>query len=120
MQFADLVDAVGTWLDLFGVGMIALGAFVVFLLASIRLMRRPHDPEAAYSDLRKGLGRVILLGLELLVGADIIRTVAVAPSFRSVGVLAGIVVIRTFLSFTLELEIDGRWPWQRPDNAKTM
>jgi uncharacterized membrane protein len=53
---------------------------------------------------------ILPLGLELLVGADIIRTVAVAPSFRSVRVLAGIVVIRTFLSFTLELEIDGRWP----------
>jgi uncharacterized membrane protein len=54
-----------------------------------------------------------LLGLEFLVAADIIRTVAVTPTFRSVGVLAVIVVIRTFLSFSLELEITGRWPWQK-------
>ena len=59
------------------------------------------------------LGRSILLGLELLVAADIIRTVAVAPTYESVGVLAIIVLIRTFLSFSLELEITGRWPWQK-------
>ena len=62
---------------------------------------------------RQLLGRSILLGLELLVAADIIRTVAVTPTFTSVGVLAVIVVIRTFLSFSLELEITGRWPWQK-------
>ncbi|NYI96980.1 DUF1622 domain-containing protein [Streptomonospora nanhaiensis] len=66
----------------------------------------------AYRPYRQGLGRAILLGLELLVAADIIRTVAVAPTFRSVGVLAGIVLIRTFLSFSLEVELEGRWPWQ--------
>jgi uncharacterized membrane protein len=54
-----------------------------------------------------------LLGLELLVAADIIRTVAVTPTAGSVAVLAGIVLIRTFLSFSLELEITGRWPWQK-------
>ena len=59
------------------------------------------------------MGRSILLGLELLVAADIIRTVAVTPTFESVGVLAIIVLIRTFLSFSLELEITGRWPWQK-------
>jgi uncharacterized membrane protein len=69
--------------------------------------------EIAYRELRQHLGRAILLGLEFLVAGDIINTVAVDPSFRSVGVLAGIVVIRTFLSFSLEVEIDGRWPWTR-------
>jgi len=69
--------------------------------------------EIAYRELRQHLGRAILLGLEFLVAGDIINTVAVDPSFRSVGVLAGIVVIRTFLSFSLEVEIDGRWPWDR-------
>ena len=59
------------------------------------------------------LGRAILLGLEFLVAGDIINTVAVDPTFRSVGVLAGIVVIRTFLSFSLEIEIQGRFPWAR-------
>jgi uncharacterized membrane protein len=60
-------------------------------------------------------GRSILLGLELLVAADIIRTVAVTPTLTSVAVLGGIVLIRTFLSFSLELEISGRRPWQKPD-----
>jgi uncharacterized membrane protein len=58
-------------------------------------------------------GRSILLGLEFLVAADIIRTVAVQPSLQNVAVLGLIVLIRTFLSFSLEVEIDGRWPWRR-------
>jgi uncharacterized membrane protein len=65
-----------------------------------------------YDRFRSRLGRSILLGLEFLVAADIIATVAIDPSLESVAVLAGIVAIRTFLSFTLEVEIDGRWPWQ--------
>ncbi|WP_346763006.1 DUF1622 domain-containing protein [Arthrobacter sp. Soil736] len=68
---------------------------------------------SVYRSYRQLLGRSILLGLELLVAADIIRTVAVTPTFESVGVLAIIVLIRTFLSFSLELEITGRWPWQK-------
>jgi uncharacterized membrane protein len=62
---------------------------------------------------RQRLGRAILLGLELLVAADIIRTVAVTPTVESVAVLAGIVLVRTFLSFSLEVELTGRWPWNR-------
>jgi uncharacterized membrane protein len=69
--------------------------------------------DTAYREYRQHLGRAILLGLEFLVAGDIINTVAVDPTFRSVGVLAGIVVIRTFLSFSLEVEIEGRWPWAR-------
>jgi uncharacterized membrane protein len=62
---------------------------------------------------RTVFGRSILLGLEFLVAADIIRTVAVQPSLQNVGVLGLIVLIRTFLSFSLEVEIDGSWPWMR-------
>ena len=62
---------------------------------------------------REQLGRTILLGLEFLVAADIIRTVAVTPDARSVAVLGGIVLIRTFLSFSLQLEVTGYWPWQK-------
>ncbi|GGT40993.1 hypothetical protein GCM10010254_70960 [Streptomyces chromofuscus] len=67
-----------------------------------------------YRGYRRRVGRSILLGLEFLVAGDIIRTVAVAPTYESVGVLAVIVGIRTFLSVSLELEITGRWPWQKP------
>jgi uncharacterized membrane protein len=81
--------------------------------------RLPADAErmSVYRSYRQLLGRSILLGLELLVAADIIRTVAVAPTYDSVGVLAIIVLIRTFLSFSLELEITGRWPWQKEPAA---
>lgn len=65
------------------------------------------------ANFRSGLGRSILLGLELLVAADIINTVAVEPTIESLLVLASIVLIRTFLSFSLKGEIDGRWPWQK-------
>jgi uncharacterized membrane protein len=68
---------------------------------------------AVYQRYRKHLGQAILLGLEFLVAADIIRTVAVAPTFENVGVLGLIIVIRTFLSFALEVETTGTWPWQQ-------
>lgn len=73
------------------------------------------DREAAFHALRSNLGRAILLGLELLVAADIINTVAVEPTVQSVLVLAGIVIIRTFLSFSLEIEIEGKLPWRRAE-----
>lgn len=79
---------------------------------------RRGEGERAYRALRSNLGRSILLGLELLVAADIINTVAIEPTLTSVAVLAVIVAIRTFLSFSLELEIDGRWPWQRGEGER--
>jgi uncharacterized membrane protein len=81
------------------------------LIAAAALIGRRNNDQT-YHAYRKHLVRSILLGLELLVAADIIRTVAVALTFESVGVLALVVLIRTFLSFSLELEITGRWPWQ--------
>ena len=99
-------------IELTGVAIIALGAFGTLLLFLYR-MTKGGDLELAVSQLRSSLGRAILLGLEFLVAADIINTVAVQPTLDSVAVLAGIVAIRTFLSFSLETEIEGRWPWQR-------
>ena len=69
--------------------------------------------DGAFHQFRSSLGRSILLGLEFLVAADIINTVAIEPTLESLAVLAGIVLIRTFLSFALEVEIEGRWPWQK-------
>lgn len=91
-----------------GVLVIVIGA----IIAGIGFVRHATQ-EDAYRQLRSTLGRAILLGLELLVAADIINTVAIEPSLESLGVLAGIVLIRTFLSLSLEVEIDGRWPWQQ-------
>lgn len=110
MTFIEVVETVGTAIDGTGVAIIAIGAVLAAGAAIGRLRRREAD---TYEKLRQQLGRSILLGLELLVAADIIRTVAVTPTARSVAVLAGIVLIRTFLSWSLELEISGRWPWQK-------
>jgi uncharacterized membrane protein len=92
-------------------GLYALGAF------SVRVARsgRPDS----YEELRRSLGRSILLGLEILVAADIIRTIAITPTFTSVGVLGLIVVVRTFLSFSLEAELDGQWPWRKAREWQT-
>ena len=114
MDFENTIEIVGKVVDGAGVAAIVLGALVASGMALARLLRREHS---VYRPYRQSLGRAILLGLELLVAADIIRTVAIAPSLESVGILAAIVLIRTFLSFSLELEITGRWPWQKPDSA---
>lgn len=104
--------AVTRIVELTGVAIIAFGAFATLLIFLYRLATK-YDRDEAVADLRSSLGRAILLGLEFLVAADIINTVAVQPTLGSVAVLAGIVAIRTFLSFSLETEIEGRWPWQR-------
>ena len=114
MSFQELVEGAGRAIDAAGVVVIVVGALAASALALDRARRRQAGNYRRY---RQQLGRSILLGLELLVAADIIRTVAVAPTLESVAVLAGIVVIRTFLSFSLELEITGRWPWQKPPAA---
>ena len=110
MQFKDVVEVVGKTVD--AVGVIAIVAGIVWASWS-SLRRWPGDPDE-FRLYRQRLGRAILLGLELLVAADIIRTVAVTPTFESAGVLGIIVVIRTVLSFSLEVELDGRWPWAKP------
>ena len=110
MTFYDAVETVGKAIDGVGVAVIAIGALISAAGAVSRLNRRTAD---VYRVFRQQLGRSILLGLEFLVAADIIRTVAVTPDARSVAVLGGIVLIRTFLSFSLELEVTGYWPWQK-------
>ncbi|GAA1399867.1 DUF1622 domain-containing protein [Oerskovia paurometabola] len=117
MTFAEVIEVVGKVVDAAGVAAIVVGALYAAFLSLTR--RREGN---VYRLFRRRLGRSILLGLELLVAADIIRTVAITPTLESVGVLAAIVLIRTFLSFSLELEITGRWPWQQapePDPTPT-
>lgn len=104
-----LIGTVGIVGDCAGVLIIAIGLVAV----TLRFFRALSSGAAdAYTTYRSGIGRTLLLGLEFLVAADIIRTVATTPTFTSVGVLAAIVAIRTFLSWSLQLEIEGRWPWQ--------
>lgn len=111
MQFQETIEAVGEIIDAVGVAAIVVGIIASTVIAVWRLVSQ--QPEV-YRQFRRFLGRSILLGLEILVAADIIKTVAVTPTLESVAVLAAIVVIRTFLSWSLELEISGRWPWQKP------
>jgi uncharacterized membrane protein len=113
MPIRELVELSGTAAELAGVGLIVGGA--VFATARTALV--PAQNATRYQRYRRDLGRAILLGLELLVAADIVRTVAFTPTMDSVLVLALIVAIRTFLSWSLALELEGRWPWQRPAQA---
>jgi len=110
VSFFEVIETVGKTIDAVGVATIAIGALIAAAVAVTRLNRKTGD---VYRVFRQQLGRSILLGLEFLVAADIIRTVAVTPDARSVAVLGGIVLIRTFLSFSLELEVTGYWPWQK-------
>ena len=111
------MDTIKSWIELVGIGVDVVGVAVIVVGAVAATVRAAIDLRARLSDtyrrFRRELGRSILLGLEFLVAADIIRTVAVTPTLENLGVLAIIVVIRTFLSFSLELEITGRWPWQK-------
>lgn len=111
MELSSVLEHVGSAIDVVGVAAIVIGATLATWTAAAARVRSPGT--AVYEQYRRSLGRSILLGLEFLVAADIIKTVAVTPTFTSVGVLALIVLIRTFLSWSLQLEIDGRWPWQR-------
>jgi uncharacterized membrane protein len=97
-------------IEIVGILVIVIGC-ATSLVAFLR--SREGNKEQRIGEFRSDLGRSILLGLEFLVAADIVNTVAIDPTLDSLAVLAGIVLIRTFLSFSLEVEIDGRWPWQR-------
>jgi uncharacterized membrane protein len=114
MVYNDVIETIGTTIDAAGVVVIVAGAAIAFLFTAVRLWRREGD---VYGRFRQQLGKAILLGLELLVAGDIIRTVAASPSLIGVSILAAIVLIRTFLSFSLEVETTGRWPWQAREST---
>lgn len=99
-------------LEVGGIAVIVLGTAAA-TLSALKCMLAGTPGEDVLGPYRSNLGRAILLGLEFLVAADIINTVAIEPSLQSLAILGGIVLIRTFLSFSLEVEIEGRWPWDR-------
>lgn len=107
-----IVESVAVGIELAGVGVIVVGALVATALFLLALLD-PRKRSGAYRGYRAHLGRGILLGLELLVAGDIIATILVEPSLQSVAALGLIVLIRTFLSFSLETEIEGKVPWKR-------
>jgi uncharacterized membrane protein len=112
MSYDQVISEVVKVVEAVGAGIMVLGALAALLAFAYRALRAGTSHES-YEELRRNLGRGILVGLEVLIVADIVRTIIVDPTLESVGVLGVIVVIRIALSFSLEAEIDGFWPWRR-------
>lgn len=116
MEYKEIIELVGRFIEITGVIVIVLGAG----LATLRFIAKWFKNKSLlyeYKEYRQNLGRSILLGLEFLVAGDIIRSIAVPPTLVSIAVLAVIVLIRSFLAIELEMEIEGRWPWQKKAQA---
>ena len=116
-DFKEFIGVAGYIIEACGVLVIVIGS----VLSTIRFLQYlRHVPgSTAYRGYRRSLGRSIILGLEFLIAGYIIRTVIIAATLSNVAILAVIVLIRSFLSLTLELEVEGRWPWQAPVEGKT-
>ena len=112
MTFAEVMEHVAQGFEGLGVFVLAAGTLWSFLLAGVS-WRRSGRAGQAYAVIRRALGGTLLLGVEVLVAADLVRTIAVAPTVDNVLTLGLIVLIRTFLSFSLEIEISGVPPWRR-------
>ncbi|MBC7442309.1 MAG: DUF1622 domain-containing protein [Ramlibacter sp.] len=112
MDFEQVISAVIRVVEAAGAAIMVLGGAAA-VIAAVPAVLRADARQGAYGALRRNLGRAILLGLEVLIIADIIRTILVDPTPQSVLVLGAIVVIRVLLSFSLEVEMDGVWPWSR-------
>jgi uncharacterized membrane protein len=120
MTFTEVMDHVAQAFEALGALVLAGGTLWSFFTAALTL-RRSGRPRQAYTTLRQVIGGTLLLGLEILVAADLVRTIAVAPTLTNVLTLGIVVLIRTFLSFSLETEINGTLPWRRApaDGAAT-
>ncbi len=116
MHFTEAMDWISKAFEVVGVAVLALG-FILAVAKSLLELRRTRNGRTSYRVLRNYFGWSVLLSLEILVAADLIRTVAVQPSLENVAVLGIIVLIRTFLSFSLEIEIEGMLPWRRKEQT---
>jgi len=112
MGFDEFISDVVRVVEAAGAAIMIIGGLGALVIAAIAAAK-PETRGGAYTQLRRNLGRAILLGLEVLIIGDIVRTIIVDPTLESVAVLGLIVVIRIILSFSLEIEIDGTWPWSR-------
>lgn len=111
-QAEQIAEYVAGVIEIVGVAILAVGAVVVLIQFLLEMAGVSGSKQEAYRRLRRNFGKAILLGLEFLVAGDIISTITIQPTYQSVGVLGLVVLIRTFLSFSLEVELNGRWPWQ--------
>jgi uncharacterized membrane protein len=110
-----LEPSISGWIHFFGICIEIFGVFIIVagIVASTLLCVHWRQRPQPYDEYKVRIGRSLLLGLEVLVAADIVKTIAIELTFTNLGLLAGLVDVRTFLSWTLVLEIEGRWPWQR-------
>jgi uncharacterized membrane protein len=118
MSFADAIEIASMAVEAAGVTIILVG-ITLSSIGYLNSLRRGNEVKHAYRAYRVSLGRVILLGLEFLVAADIIRTVGVHRTTENVIMLGAIVAIRTFLSLALDVELEGRWPWRHQQNESS-
>jgi uncharacterized membrane protein len=114
--FPQALRLITRMIEVGGIAVIVLGIVGASAIIAWQLLKG-EAPSGAFNLYRSNIGRAILLGLEFLVAADIINTVAIEPTLESLMILGGIVLIRTFLSFSLEVEIEGRWPWRRYEGS---
>ncbi len=111
MGFKEIISVAGYAVETVGVLVIIVGSAIASIRFLIKFRKEPEG--SAYKSYRRKLGRSIILGLEFLIAGDIIRTVIVEYTLSNVTILGIIILIRTFLSFTLHLEVEGQWPWQQ-------
>ena len=117
----EILELTGVVFDILGVVIICVGILLAFLRAGLSVAQSQDETSnTPYRRLKIDIGLALLLGLEVLVAADIIKTVAIEPTLDSLSVLGLLVIIRTFLSWTLVLEIEGRWPWQSGEETESI
>ena len=117
-SYEDIMQDVVRGFEVAGVGVLVVGSVLAFARFAIELFGRPL--EEAYEGVRQGVGRAILLGLEVLIIADIVQTITIDPTLESVITLGVLVLVRTFLSFSLEIELEGVVPWRRVGEARPL
>jgi uncharacterized membrane protein len=115
VTFSEIMEKVTRGFETVGVAILVIGVAVAFIRAVLDL--RHEDARRAYERLRQDIGRSLLLGLEVLIAADLVRTVTIDPTLESAIFLGVIVLVRTFLSFSLEIELDGVVPWRKRTTA---
>ena len=108
----EIAQIVSEWIEILAV--MVIGVAVVASMLSGLIVRFRSNGTAAFTTFKRYIARGLLIGLDLLIAADIIKTVTLEATLENVVILGLLVLIRTFLSWSLELEIDGRWPWQAP------
>jgi uncharacterized membrane protein len=118
MDIENLFELVVTGIEFVAV-MIVAGGLIWEFIIGIRDLRRRRPAIEVYKDVRRSIGRVLLLGLEILIAADILRTVTIDLTMSSVATLGLLVLVRTFLGWSIELETDGHWPWQSRMSSRT-